>query len=478
MWKDTREARRKRYEGYLKLCRTLSEPAEALRQSASSQPEELIDVNVCDYVLSPALHGYILWVLREAAASGKKRLYFLARDGYLMYRTAVILCRELGLPLECRYLCCSRYSLRLPAYHLDHQGALEYICRGGIDVTMRKILDRAGLTEEEKNITLAEVNDYFGEVGNKKYDFDEPAAYAELGEIRRGLEHSRKFRQFLETHSREAMPALEGYLLQEGLLDEAPMALVDSGWVGSMQKVLNQVLDFISEKNGQRQRKPLEGFYWGLYELPADADPEKYHCYYFTPDSHLQEKVYFSNCLFECVFSAPHGMTLRYACENGFYRPVFGEISEENRCFIEETEKRMSTYTRELAEQLKNRSVDLLKCENDRKAIQKLLGAFMGAPTQEEAERYGRLSFTDDVLEKRGKKLAEPMTEKELCDNHVLRKAMAMLGARRSGVKESAWYEGSAVNSGSHVGRHLRRYAGYKYLLYLRKRRIWRKNHG
>ena len=102
----------------------------------------------------------------------------------------------------------------------------------------------------------------------------------------------------------------------------------------------------------------------------------------------------------------------------------------------------------------------------------------MGAPTQEEAERYGRLSFTDDVLEKRGKKLAEPMTEKELCDNHVLRKAMAMLGTRRSGVKESAWYEGSAVNSGSHVGRHLRRYAGYKYLLYLRKRRIWRKNHG
>lgn len=149
---------------------------------ASSQPEELIDVNVCDYVLSPALHGYILWVLREAAASGKKRLYFLARDGYLMYRTAVILCRELELPLECRYLCCSRYSLRLPAYHLDHQGALEYICRGGIDVTMRKILDRAGLTEEEKNITLAEVNDYFGEAGNKKYDFDEPAAYAELGE--------------------------------------------------------------------------------------------------------------------------------------------------------------------------------------------------------------------------------------------------------------------------------------------------------
>ena len=504
MWRDTREARQRRYEGCLKLCRTLFEPAQALRQSETSQPEErrpedtdaeerlrekgaavkdmhpgcLIDINVCDYVLSPALHGYVLWVLREALASGKQRLYFLARDGYLMYRTAVILCRELELDIECRYLCCSRYSIRLPVYHLDHQGALEYICRGGIDVTMRKILNRAGFTENEKKEMFAEINEDLRRRGHKTYGPDDPVAYAELGEIRQSLGQSCRFYQLLDRHSKDAMPALEGYLLQEGLLEDIPMALADSGWVGSMQKVLGQVLDYISEKNGCRNRKTLEGYYWGLYELPDDADPGKYHCYYFSPENHLREKVYFSNCLFECVFSAPHGMTLGYSHEGGFYRPVFGGISERNRRFIRETEERMKAYTLKLAKVLKDRSAGRLNCENDRMAVRKLLRAFMGAPTPEEAERYGQMSFTDDVLEKRGKKLAEPMTEKELSDNHMFRKAMAMIGARRGSIKESAWYEGSAVSSGSHVGRHLRRYAGYKYLLYLRKRRVWRKNHG
>lgn len=500
MWKDTRELRRKRYESYLRSCPVLADPAEMLRRPGDEYKQDdprrsnenpggeagqdtgsedcLTDPDVCDYVISPVLHGYVHWVLQAAASAGIQRLYFLARDGYLMYRAAGILCRELAIPIDCRYLCCSRYSLRLPAYHLNYEEALDYICRGGIDITVRKILDRAGLTEEEKKETLAEINEALRKQGHKTCGLDDSVAYAELGEIRRSLEQSSRFHCFLDSHSRDAMPALEGYLVQEGLLEDIPMALVDSGWVGSMQKVLNQVLDYISEKSGCRERKPLEGYYWGLYELPADADPGKYHCYYFSPDSHLREKVYFSNCLFECIFSAPHGMTLRYACENGKYHPIFGEISEKNRRFIRETEKRLTAYSEKMAVCLRKKNTNIQNAENEREAIRKLLRAFMGEPTEEEAALFGQLSFTDDVLEKRGKKLAEPMTEKELSDNHVLRKAMIMLGVRGGSVKESAWYEGSAVNNGSHVGRHLRRYAGYKYLLYLRKRHMWRKNHG
>ena len=33
--------------------------------------------------------SYVEWVLEEALRSGKKRIYFLARDGWLMYQTAV-----------------------------------------------------------------------------------------------------------------------------------------------------------------------------------------------------------------------------------------------------------------------------------------------------------------------------------------------------------------------------------------------------
>ena len=92
MWRDSREARRKRYERYLSCCQTLAEPAaelqiremlanmEEISQAAEAAPESdsvrsaagssRIDRNVCDYVLSPALNGFVLWVLREALASG------------------------------------------------------------------------------------------------------------------------------------------------------------------------------------------------------------------------------------------------------------------------------------------------------------------------------------------------------------------------------------------------------------------------
>ena len=39
-------------------------------------------------VLGPALSAFVRWVLAEAVRTGKKRLYFLARDGYFMYQTA------------------------------------------------------------------------------------------------------------------------------------------------------------------------------------------------------------------------------------------------------------------------------------------------------------------------------------------------------------------------------------------------------
>lgn len=105
-------------------------------------------------ILAPALNGFVLWILRQAQRNGIRRLYFLARDGYLMYRCARIYVERFQLPIECRYLCCSRYSLRLPMYHRDMKAALDYICRGGIEVTLDKILDRSGIGEVEKRITL------------------------------------------------------------------------------------------------------------------------------------------------------------------------------------------------------------------------------------------------------------------------------------------------------------------------------------
>ncbi|MGL6197865.1 MAG: hypothetical protein ACRC3H_02925 [Lachnospiraceae bacterium] len=448
MPRDGEIVRYNRYEAYLKKSACLYKPTAKIIIENSD-----VMARVCNYVLGPGLNGFVLWVLNEAINSGKVRLYFLARDGYLMYQSAKIFCEKLKLPIECRYLSCSRYSIRIPMFHLEPDQALEYICRSGINVNLKKILNRAGLSPVEQ----AEVLDGM----DLNLEMSEVIPYARLDEIRSALNANQIFMKYMFDRSKEAMPNLVGYFKQEGLLDKGDYAIVDSGWVGSMQKTMNQLIAFMG---GERK---LEGYYWGLYELPPGAVRPKYHCYYFNPGGSLKEKVHFSNCLFEVIFSAPHGMTLRYEKTGEGYRPYYDKISDEKCKFIEKTETCLIKYTEVMAAAMN--SLDEIDYQRDKAVIKKLFGLFMGKPVKDEVEVYGNCLFSDDVLEHEQQPVAAVLNEKELKDNHVLNKVLVMFGIKKEQIKESAWYEGSAVRNGQAVRWHVMQYAIYKYLLYFRK---------
>ncbi len=493
---DSTRARLLEYEKNLRRCSLLfmaaelahKEPTDSANRFINSLSDEeakwagpLLDAD-CDYVISPTLHGYVLWVLRSALDQGIKRLYFLARDGYLMYQVAEKIREALDLPIECRYFYCSRYSVRIPMFHLEQEEALEYICRGGIDVTLTKVLNRAGLSEKEQERVAEELKQtpfglkLTGEAADHADQEDFAGItipYAMLAQLRDTLRENEYFMECMIRHSEDALPALEEYFRQEGMMDEIPMALVDSGWTGSMQKVMKRLL-----RSFGKQSFFLSGFYWGLYELPADVDPKEYHCYYFSPDTNRRGKVYFSNNLFEEIFSAPHGITLRYEEQGGLSTPVTQEAEELHKDFIDQIERRIRAYADGLITILsKDEGVDAKKqltCANDHEVIYEQLALFMGDPLPEEAELFGRLSFSDDVLEYGGQ-LAAVMTEEELTANHAGRKVFSLLGTSSGALKESAWYEASAVLNGHNVERHIRRYKRYKNLLYRNKARTYRK---
>ncbi|MGL6197851.1 MAG: hypothetical protein ACRC3H_02855 [Lachnospiraceae bacterium] len=455
MSRDRETVRYNRYEPYLRESPCLYKPVSEITVENSD-----VVARVCNYVLAPGLNGFVLWVLNEAIKSGKERLYFLARDGYLMYRSAKIFCEKLKLPIECRYLSCSRYSIRIPMFHLQPDEALEYICRSGINVTMKKILNRAGLSDAEQMEVLDGMN--------LNIEMSEVIPYARLDEIRGVLKVNQSFMKYMCNRSKEAMPNLVGYFRQEGLMDKVEYAIVDSGWVGSMQKTLNQLIAFMGG------RKKMEGYYWGLYELPAGAIRPKYHCYYFKPEGSLKEKVHFSNCLFEVIFSAPHGMTLRYEKTGEGYRPCYDRISDEKREFVEKTESYLIRYTEVIA--AAEAGLDEIDYQSDKAVIKKLFGLFMGRPAKDEVEVYGNCLFSDDVLEHEQQPVAAVLNGKELKDNHVLNKVLVMFGIKKEQIKESAWYEGSAARNGQAAKWHVMQYALYKYLLYLRKVVVWRKS--
>lgn len=441
------EERKVQYQRILRASPALSAAAEQ-GEDAGADPMALAG----QYVLGPALGAFVQWLLVQTAAAGQRRLYFLARDGYFFFHAARLLSRAAGLPVDCRYLSCSRYSLRLPLFHRDLAAAFDAVCRPSLRMTLDAILARAGLSPAERQAVQPELGLPFS-LGSRIYTGDLPA-------IRLALARSPSFTRFLDARSRDALPGLAGYLKQEGLLEPEPAAVVDSGWVGSIQKTLNQVLFQLGQTQG------LEGYYWGLYDLPPDQDPDRYHSYSFGPKGFWRRKAHFNNCLFEAVFTAPHGMTLSYREEGGRFFPCYGQISPEREAFVRRMEEILLSYIRRLAGHQPLGGPEGIK--RDCRTVNRLLELFLSSPTRREAECFGGLAFSDDALEGGEEAIAAPLTVQELQEGHLLPKLLEKRGLRPSGRRESAWYPGSAVlYGGRRAGRHLRRYAAGQYLRYV-----------
>ena len=147
----------------------------------------------------------------------------------------------------------------------------------------------------------------------------------------------------MNQHSKITYPNTIGYLIQEGLLEEVPYAIVDSGWTGTLQQSLEQLLWSVQSL----KKKKIEGYYFGLYEIPKNTDRKYYHGYYFEPHNYIRRKVHFSNCLFEAVYSAPEAMTIGYQKEKNRYIPLKNKQINPNTEIIKIQEQLLKNYLKE-----------------------------------------------------------------------------------------------------------------------------------
>lgn len=368
----------------------------------------------------------------------------------MSYLTAKKLVAEQKLPIECRYLEGSRIAWRLAEYHLlSDEEILDKICIGGVHVTLRKLMLRGGLTEKEIEECVIDLG-----ISEK---LDIQMNYSETRNYREVLKTSSFFLKYVREHSVKAYDVTYEYLKQEGLLDDTSFAIVDSGWVGSMQQTLGHLID-----------KNVEGYYFGLYELPAGVDGALYHSFYFEPYKNIERKSRFNNCVFEAVFSSPEGMTCGYRKDGGRFYAVKESEKNENAESIEQNVKLLKVLLKDKVYRKEN-------VKKGEKEVLKQLSDFMSLPSREEAEYIGSYRFSDDVNQESTQELAIEMDRSEINNTHILRRAMLMTGMLSGTLKDSAWLEGSIVRNGNHVNYHLWHCRWYKRLIYLRKRMKRRK---
>ncbi len=348
--------------------------------------------------IGPVVYQYTQWVLSELCRLGIKRVYFLARDGYLPYKIACELCKSQFLEIKPKYLYCSRLSLRTPTYHLIGDEAFRLLTLDGYLVTPRSVLKRALLNESAESKILYELG-----IG----DADKPLDKRGLGIFRAKLLKNELYKSEVCRISKNAYaPAIE-YFKNMGMFDNSKVAVVDSGWSGSMQRSLRQLLESAGYKG------KIYGFYFGMYDLPKERCDGKYFTFYFSKKEGLFRKVNFNNNLFECMLSAPHPMTVGYVIKGNRACPKFANgTSEETKGLIDAQIDGVLDYAKSqlnvpVRQFVKSHSVSI---------CYRILKRAMTRPTVCEAEIYSQFKFCDDVTDNYGVALSAKEYEHRLRD--------------------------------------------------------------
>ena len=175
----------------------------------------------------------------------------------------------------------------------------------------------------------------------------------------------------------------------------------------------------------------------------------------------LDRKSYFSNCLFEAVFTSPEGMTIGYSKEADRYIPQMDMEQNPNKEIIQDNVRQLLNYLNQ---------INIYDKQSDVRFVEKLLKPLMAHPTKTEVEEFGDLLFSDDVLEGNLKKVAAELSHEEIVNQRFIPKMLIMLGISKKEIHESAWIEGSIVRLGESVDRSLRSAEQYKKFVYIRKR--------
>ncbi len=240
------------------------------------------------------LIGFTLFVLAEARRRGIRRIFFLARDGYLPLAVARRIAARTGEDFELTYLHASRQSMVVPAM-ADRVDELADNMAGSMQgQKLASALAFLGVEDERTAAMLRAIG----------LDPDQALA---------GREPVRKLFAAQASLVAERLAAVShaarAYLERCGFAAPGKRLVVDVGWRGSLQVALGKVAGLPAQD--------VAGCYIGLWPqaLRPGLAPDQAAGYLFAfgHPRPLMDTVREGYILLELLFSAPHGSVLGYS---------------------------------------------------------------------------------------------------------------------------------------------------------------------
>ncbi|MBQ8635278.1 hypothetical protein IJ425_03900, partial [bacterium] len=242
------------------------------------------------------LFPYVRWLINQSLEKGFKRLYFIARDGYILKEIADIIITQENHDIETHYIYGSRDAWRMPC--VESFDDLWFI------PTLRK--NTASISQAAKllNMQVEELTQFLPKYYQKKKTVLTQEYYLILFDI---LASKPEFINYLFKKNKEQSDLLDEYIKQEIDLKDNNFALVDLTGSGI-------TVDLFSKKISKFTNTKINSF---------SIERQSKHL--------LKYSNIYSYNLFACpvigefLGRAPHGLTLKYKKTDDKITPILGD---------------------------------------------------------------------------------------------------------------------------------------------------------
>jgi hypothetical protein len=409
----------------------LAGASRAARVSRCLESEHLQTLwNTSTNIVGPVLLGFVLWTFRQARALGVNRLYFVSRDGQILYRLAELINERFPTGIASRYLYGSRHAWQPPSVTAVDEQTLDWVLAPTSILTVRCVCERVNLEPEEIRASL-------GAGGFTRESWDLTLSAPERQRLRQCFHDQAIQSAIVERAVEFRVPALH-YLEQEGLLDDERFAIVDLGWNGRLQAALSRMLLCA----GFRPQTGIKGLYFGLWRRVRACETDVLQSYFLSPEKPAPS--WFSTNyvgLLEIFTAADHdGVRGYHQRQGGPAEPLFfdGAIPPAVEWGVQTQQEGVVHFAKELLQVL---TPDELHEAGLFEASEKLLQMFCTNPTDAEAQEYGLYQVSEHQTGKFSCPLAPHVGHRGVWRH---------LTTGRSPAHSGGWLEGAVRRSGLH----------------------------
>lgn len=264
---------------------------------------------VVQSAIIPFLLAYVIWIIEHAKINGIKRLYFVARDGEILYKMARELCAtEEGV--EPRYLHGSRRAWLAPSIGQDSLDWQRLLIVAGNRNSPADIVDRLGLDEYEKDQVR-------GMLGLKMDEWHRVMDLESANIFSTNILKNYGVAELIKKVTGNKREVMRLYLEKMGLFDDSAWALVDAGWSLNSQAALKRVLNYY------RPGSDPKGYYIGLSKDHLSEEKAGQSFAFIQKSGSLlsRRRVIVEHCFLPSM----HASTIGYQVLDGEVVPILGE---------------------------------------------------------------------------------------------------------------------------------------------------------